>query len=65
MTISPKTAKWVHAAVGTLIGSLTDLAAQLAQGQYVNAPRTVIVGLVVGLVMRVAGKILEATTVNE
>lgn len=63
--MKPRTRKWVHAGVAALIGAASDLGAQLASGQLVNAPRAVVVGLVVGAVCRVAGAMLAAIPMDE
>lgn len=55
--MSPFKKKWFHAGVVALIGALTDLAAQLVNGG-VDIKRTVVVGLIIGAVSRVAGAIL-------
>lgn len=63
--MKPRTRKWVHAGIAAAIGALSDVGAQLAGGQLVNAPRAVLVGLVVGAVCRVAGAMLAAIPMDE
>jgi hypothetical protein len=53
-----RTKKLVHMVWGAVSGSATDIAAQLAGGQLINPTRTVIVGLVVGLLVRAGGAFL-------
>lgn len=56
--MSPFKKRWFHAGVVALIGALTDLSAQLVNGT-VDVKRTVVVGLVIGAVSRVAGAIIS------
>lgn len=53
------TKKWMHAGAVALIGALTDVAAQLTSGSF-ELSRTIIVGIIIGAVSRVAGAILAA-----
>ena len=61
--MSPFKTRWLHAGLVALIGVLSDVGAQLANGS-LSVTRAVVIGLVVGGVSRVAGAIL-ATKVDD
>jgi len=53
--MKPRTAKLILTLATAGVGALTDVAAQLAGGQLVNAGRSIIVGVVLGIFARVLG----------
>lgn len=56
--MKPSTSKLVLAVATAAVTCLGDLAGQLASGQLVNVPRSVLLGLGIGIFARLAGAAL-------
>ena len=56
--------KMLHSMLVTLFGSLTDVGVQLVSGS-LNLTRSVIVGLIIGVMARAAGAALAALSTAE
>lgn len=59
------TKKWVHAGATGLVAGVGDIAAQLASGTLVSAPRAMLVGIGVGIIARALGLALAAMVTSD
>lgn len=62
--MTSRTRKILHAGLIALAGALTDAGAQLASG-HLDVTRSVVVGVIIGVLGRVFGAILAAEALDE